>query len=104
MTALQEDASALRGDIEAIAARVMAQSRHIISTTVTTFGGFMPLILEGGGFWPPFAMAIGGGVLLSTIVSFYFVPPAFYLLARTGRLPAKTLSTTGTRTWVDAAS
>ena len=48
----------------------------------------MPLILEGGGFWPPFAMAMGGGVLLSTIVSVYFVPPAFYLLARTGHLPA----------------
>jgi multidrug efflux pump subunit AcrB len=89
MTALQQDTSAARGDREAIAARVMAQSRHIISTTVTTFGGFLPLILEGGGFWPPFAMAIGGGVLLSTLVSFYFVPPAFYLLARTGRLPVQ---------------
>jgi multidrug efflux pump subunit AcrB len=88
MTALQEDAEALRGDIAAIANRVAMQSRHIVSTTVTTFGGFLPLILAGGGFWPPFAMAIGGGVLLSTIVSFYFVPPAFALLARNGRLPA----------------
>ena len=102
MTALQEDPSALRGDRTAIAARVMAQSRHIISTTVTTFGGFLPLILAGGGFWPPFAMAIGGGVLLSTIVSFYFVPPAFYLLARTGRLPAQTLLPERTRTLMDA--
>ncbi|MGI9479181.1 MAG: hypothetical protein ACR2PI_20935, partial [Hyphomicrobiaceae bacterium] len=49
---------------------------------------FLPLILAGGGFWPPFAMAIGGGVLLSTVVSFYFVPPAFALLARSGRLPS----------------
>ncbi|MEQ8825426.1 MAG: efflux RND transporter permease subunit [Filomicrobium sp.] len=88
MTALQEDKDALRGDLDAIAGRVMAQSRHIVSTTITTFGGFLPLILEGGGFWPPFAMAIGGGVLLSTVVSFYFVPPAFALLARSGRLPS----------------
>ncbi len=88
MTALQEDADALRGDVDAIASRVIAQSRHIVSTTVTTFGGFLPLILEGGGFWPPFAMAIGGGVLLSTVVSFYFVPPAFAVLARRGHLPA----------------
>lgn len=87
MTALQEDAVALRGDVDAIAARVLAQSRHIFSTTITTFGGFLPLILEGGGFWPPFAMAIGGGVLLSTVVSFYFVPPAFALLAKGGTLP-----------------
>ena len=88
MTALQEDAAALRGEAQAIANRVLAQSRHIISTTITTFGGFLPLILGGGGFWPPFAMAIGGGVLLSTVVSFYFVPPAFALLARSGRIPS----------------
>ena len=88
MTALQEDAQAVRGDNQAIAGRVQAQSRHIISTTITTFGGFLPLILGGGGFWPPFAMAIGGGVLLSTVVSFFFVPPAFALLARSGRIPS----------------
>jgi multidrug efflux pump subunit AcrB len=87
MTALQADPAALRGDVDAIAERVLSQSRHIFSTTITTFGGFLPLILEGGGFWPPFAMAIGGGVLLSSIVSLYFVPPAFALLARSGKLP-----------------
>ena len=58
----------------------MDASRHIVSTTVTTFGGFFPLILEGSQFWPPFAMAIAGGVLLSTVVSFYLVPPLYTLL------------------------
>ena len=81
ITALQGDADARRGDRLAIRRVVAAQGRHIISTTVTTFGGFLPLILAGGGFWPPFAMAIAGGVLLSTIVSFYFVPPAFAIFA-----------------------
>ena len=38
------------------------------------------LILGGGGFWPPFAMAMAGGVLLSTLVSFYFTPPMFALV------------------------
>lgn len=80
MTALQQDEGAARGDRESIRRVVLASSRHIVSTTVTTFGGFLPLILEGGGFWPPFAMAIAGGVLLSTVVSFYFVPPMFSLL------------------------
>lgn len=89
MTALQEDVRAVTGDVTAIARRVVDQSRHIFSTTITTFGGFLPLILEGGGFWPPFAMAIGGGVLLSTIVSLFFVPAIFVLIARNGRLPAK---------------
>ena len=79
LTALQADEAAASGDQEAGVDVVMNASRHIVSTTVTTFGGFLPLLLAGGGFWPPFAMAIAGGVLLSTIVSFYFTPPMFYL-------------------------
>ncbi|MGA0336827.1 MAG: efflux RND transporter permease subunit, partial [Luminiphilus sp.] len=65
---------------DAIVDVVMDASRHIVSTTVTTFGGFLPLILEGSQFWAPFAMAIAGGVLLSTVVSFYLVPPLYTLL------------------------
>ncbi|MEM8837289.1 MAG: efflux RND transporter permease subunit [Pseudomonadota bacterium] len=84
MTALQADARAMAGDRERITEIVMGASRHIVSTTVTTFGGFLPLILEGGGFWPPFAVSIAGGVLLSTVVSFYFTPPMF-LLTYAGR-------------------
>ena len=76
---------AAAGDPDAIVDVVMDASRHIVSTTVTTFGGFLPLILEGSEFWPPFAMAIAGGVLLSTIVSFYLVPPLFTLLMHPGR-------------------
>jgi hypothetical protein len=63
---------------------VMDSSRHIVSTTITTVGGFLPLILAGGGFWPPFAMAVAGGVLLSSIVSFYFTPAAFRLVYARG--------------------
>jgi multidrug efflux pump subunit AcrB len=79
LTALQQDAGAARGDTEAIRNVVIDSSRHIVSTTVTTFGGFLPLILEGGKFWPPFAVAIAGGVLLSTVISFYLVPPLFLI-------------------------
>lgn len=80
LTALQEDEAAATGDPVAMTDIVMASSRHIVSTTVTTVGGFLPLILAGGGFWPPFAMAVAGGVTLSTVVSFYFIPPAFRLV------------------------
>ncbi|MEM8811140.1 MAG: efflux RND transporter permease subunit [Pseudomonadota bacterium] len=80
MTALQADEGAVAGNHERIVDVVMGASRHIVSTTITTFGGFLPLILEGGGFWPPFAMSIAGGVLLSTVVSFYFTPPMFALV------------------------
>jgi multidrug efflux pump subunit AcrB len=80
MTGLQSNQDAVAGNHHAMVDVLMNSSRHIISTTVTTFGGFLPLILAGGGFWPPFAMAVSGGVLLSTVISFYFTPPAFSLL------------------------
>lgn len=80
LTGLQQDEAAAAGDRDAMAQVVMNGSRHILSTTLTTFGGFLPLILAGGGFWPPFAMAVAGGVLLSTVVSFYFTPPLFALV------------------------
>ena len=87
MTALQQDEAARDGSLIAVREVVMDSSRHIVSTTVTTFGGFLPLILEGSQFWPPFAMAIAGGVLLSTIISFFLVPPLF-VLANRPRSPA----------------
>ena len=90
MTALQQEPEALAGDIVKIREVVVASSRHIVSTTITTFGGFLPLILAGGGFWPPFAMSIAGGVLLSTVVSFYFTPPAFLIAMRPRRRGAHT--------------
>ncbi len=80
MTGLQQNTKAANGDHAAMVEVLMGSSRHIISTTVTTFGGFLPLILAGGGFWPPFAMAVAGGVLLATVISFYFTPPAFSLI------------------------
>ncbi|MGB7303047.1 MAG: efflux RND transporter permease subunit [Burkholderiaceae bacterium] len=80
LSALQADEGARAGDRESMVAVVSRSSRHIVSTTITTFGGFLPLILDGGGFWPPFAMSVAGGVLLSTVVSFYFTPPMFAML------------------------
>ena len=88
MTALQADRRAAVGDRDAVRDVVMRSSRHIVSTTITTFAGFLPLILAGGGFWPPFAMSIAGGVLLSTVVSFYFVPPMYSLMIGEKRQPA----------------
>lgn len=89
LTGLQENARARMGDREAMVDVVMGSSRHILSTTTTTFGGFLPLILAGGGFWPPFAMSIAGGVLLSTVVSFYFTPQMFVLVHPSRKSPAE---------------
>jgi multidrug efflux pump subunit AcrB len=57
-------------------------TRHIIATTLTTIVGFLPLILGGGGFWPPMALTIAGGVGGATLLALYFVP-SFYLLVNT---------------------
>jgi len=94
LAGLQADPDAASGDRAAMARVVTNSSRHITSTTITTFGGFLPLILGGGGFWPPFAVAIAGGVLLSAIVSFYFTPPVFALIGRKTK-PAKGASKQG---------
>lgn len=98
MTALQRDEAAMGGGLFAIREVVMDSSRHIVSTTLTTFGGFLPLILEGSQFWPPFAMAIAGGVLLSTIVSFFLVPPLFALLMSRPAQPALEQTTSSAQT------
>ena len=84
LTGLQANPRAAAGDRRAMADVVVGSSRHIVSTTLTTLGGFLPLILAGGGFWPPFAVSVAGGVLLSTVVSFYFTPPVFALIRRRG--------------------
>ena len=79
---LKSNSEAVEGGIDQIVAAVVQCSRHISSTTITTVGGFLPLIIAGGGFWPPFAIAIAGGTVLTTLVSFYFVPSAFLLFAQ----------------------
>ncbi|TKB44557.1 efflux RND transporter permease subunit [Thalassotalea mangrovi] len=79
---LKADEAAIHGNKEAIIHGVLSCTRHISSTTITTVGGFLPLILAGGGFWPPFAIAIAGGTVLTTLLSFYFVPATFYLMSR----------------------
>ncbi|WP_255552009.1 efflux RND transporter permease subunit [Erythrobacter crassostreae] len=85
LSGLRSNEAARQGNHAAISTEVMATSRHIWSTTITTFGGFLPLILSEGGFWPPFATAIAGGVLLSTVVSFFLVPQMFLILTKLQR-------------------
>ena len=82
LSELRGNKAARAGNVEAVVTGVMSTGRHIVSTTITTVGGFMPLILAGGPFWPPFAVAIAGGAFLSMIVSFYFAPAAFIWLTR----------------------
>ena len=77
LSALKADARAQAGDLDATADTVVSATRHIVSTTVTTIGGFVPLIVAGGTFWPPLATAIAGGVGGSAIIALYLVPAVF---------------------------
>lgn len=82
LAALREHPQARQGDIEAVKDVVMRATRHVLATSATTMSGFVPLLLAGGGFWPPVAVAIAGGVVGATILGLYFVPSAYLLLVR----------------------
>ncbi|MBE8558832.1 efflux RND transporter permease subunit [Vibrio sp. OPT24] len=85
LTELKLDEQASSGNVDAVVEAVMSCTRHISSTTITTVGGFMPLIIAGGGFWPPFAVAIVGGTVLTTLISFYFVPVVYHSMTKNQR-------------------
>lgn len=82
LSALKANPKALAGDEETVVDIVVESTRHIVSTTITTIGGFLPLILFGGHFWPPLAMAIAGGVAGSAILALYMVPSMFSYFSR----------------------
>lgn len=87
LAAITSSEAASAGDREAMRDVVLQSTRHIISTSLTTMAGFTPLILGGGGFWPPLAVAIAGGVGGATILALYLAPSA-YLLLMCRRKPA----------------
>ncbi|HBU62467.1 MAG TPA: AcrB/AcrD/AcrF family protein, partial [Oceanicaulis sp.] len=82
LSALKASAAAQSGDAAAIRDTVMDATRHILATTLTTIGGFAPLLIEGDPFWLPFASAVAGGVAGSAILALIFAPAAFVLLIR----------------------
>ncbi len=82
MAGIRENSLARQGDLQEIKQVVMHRTRHVVATTLTTMAGFTPLILGGGEFWPPLAIAIAGGVGGATLLALYFVPCAYVLLAK----------------------
>jgi multidrug efflux pump subunit AcrB len=88
LAALQARTVAGRNDLEQVVETVIKSTRHVVATTFTTIAGFTPLILDGGQFWPPLAVAIAGGVGGATLLALVFVPAAyrwFTSAARAGR-------------------
>ncbi len=87
LAAIRADETARDGDPEAVRRVVMAATRHVVATTLTTIAGFIPLLIGGGEFWPPLAIVIAGGVGGATILALYFAPSAYLLVMCRGRCP-----------------
>jgi uncharacterized membrane protein YdfJ with MMPL/SSD domain len=63
------------------------RARPIVMTTIAMAGGMLPSALamgSGGEFRAPMAIAVIGGLLLSTLLSLIFVPAVFVLMDDVG--------------------
>lgn len=83
IAAINSNPEAMKGNSQAIIDETMSCSRHILSTTFTTVGGLIPLLLfSQGSFWPPLAVVLAGGVGFSVVLSLFFTPTIIAALCR----------------------
>ena len=80
LSGIRTNQAACEGDVDAAVYEVMHASRHVVATTITTIAGFAPLIIAGGEFWPPLAVAISGGVAGATLLALVLVPSLHQML------------------------
>ena len=88
LAALRSDPAASQGDRKAIREVIVHSTRHVLTTTITTVAGFVPLLLDGGEFWPPLAICIASGVGGATFLALFLVPCASLLLMNRTRRTA----------------
>jgi multidrug efflux pump subunit AcrB len=55
---------------------------HVVVTSVNTIAGFIPLALSHSPLWPPLAIAIIGGLTMSTVICLVALPAGYLLLRR----------------------
>lgn len=83
VAAIRANKAARHLDLHAIVTEVVGCTRHLVSTTLTTIGGFLPLLIfVGGDFWPSLAIVLVGGVAGSTILAMIFIPATYVLFHR----------------------
>ncbi|MEO1800486.1 MAG: efflux RND transporter permease subunit [Cyanobacteria bacterium J06629_2] len=82
LSAFNENPEAREGKAQAIEDVVVQATRHIVTTTITTIAGFVPLLVSGGPFWRPLAIAIAGGINGSLLLALYFVPAIYLVMKR----------------------
>jgi Cu/Ag efflux pump CusA len=75
--------------LEALVEAGRKRARPIVMTTIAMAAGMIPSALglgDGGGFRAPMAIAVIGGLLVSTLLSLVFVPAVFTVIDDLGRL------------------
>ena len=77
LATLQKNSAEQPMTLGAMVETVVGCTRHVVATTFTTIAGFTPLIVDGGQFWPPLAVAIAGGVGGATLLALSLIPAAF---------------------------
>ncbi len=80
LAAIRNDPQARKGDRSAMVKVIVRSTRHVLTTTITTIAGFIPLFLDGGELWPPLALCIAGGVGGATVLALFFVTCAYLIL------------------------
>ncbi|MGF1481576.1 MAG: efflux RND transporter permease subunit [Cyanophyceae cyanobacterium] len=81
LAALRSDPRARGGNRMAMREVIVHSTRHVLTTTITTVAGFIPLLLSGGEFWSPLAICVAGGVGGATLLALFFVPCLYLLLS-----------------------
>ncbi len=81
ISGIRNNPEARAGDREALVGEVVSSTRHVLSTTLTTVGGFAPLLLfSEGDFWPSLAIVLFGGIIGATLLALFFIPAAYVVL------------------------
>ncbi len=76
---IERKTAALR---EAIVTASCKRVTPITLTSLTTILGLLPMAIAGGAMFEPMATLMIGGLLLSSVMSLFFVPSAYYLFFR----------------------
>ena len=83
LAALNSDARARQGNLDAMVDAIMGCTRHVLATTLTTIGGFLPLLLfVGGDFWPSLAIVLVGGISGASLLALILIPTVFSSIHR----------------------
>ena len=80
LTQLKSSPENLRHDVIVQREIIVDATRHIVGTTLTTMGGFVPLIIAADPFWLPLASSIAVGVFGSAVLALYFTPSVYSLM------------------------